>query len=112
KQNFAKHRVYHGLHKLNEEALDWLKRTGNYKEHNTIKKRPLDVFSLERQHLRLISNPIEDYFDINNISSITRSVRKDNTIWFDSNRYSVPLGTFHEIKEVAIKVTDDDYLTI
>jgi len=112
KQNFAKHRVYHGIHKWNEEALRWLKRTGNDKEHNTIKKRPVDVFSLERQHLRPISNPIEDSFDINNISSITRSVRKDNTVWFKSNRYSVPLGTFNHIKEIIVKTTDNNYLTV
>ena len=112
KHNFAKHRVYHGLDKWNEESLKWLERTGNYKEHNSTKKRPVEVFSLERLHLRPISSPIEGIFDPKITSSITRSVRKDNTIWFQSNRYSVPLGTFNKIKSVSIEQMDHNYLAI
>ena len=113
KQNFAKHRIYHGLDSWNEAGWNWLERTGNYKIHNTIKKRPIEVFTLEKQHLRPISSPIENYyFDSNHESSITRSVRKDNTIWYKSNRYSVPLGTFNKLKEVYIEITDDNYLLI
>src|SRR5690625_2744815 len=81
--------------------------------NNTTKKRPIEVFTLEKQHLRPISSPIENYyFDSNHESSITRSVRKDNTIWYKSNRYSVPLGTFNKLKEVYIEITDDNYLLI
>src|SRR5690606_4463170 len=37
--------------------------------------------------------------------SITRTVRKDNTIWYEGNRYSVPLGTYDGTsKEVGIRV--------
>jgi len=112
KQNFAKHRLYHGLDAWNEAGWKWLERTGNYKVHNTIKKRPVEVFTLEKQHLRPISSPTTNYLNSNYASSITRSVRKDNTIWYKSNRYSVPLGTFNKLKEVFIETTDDDYLII
>nr|WP_249365454.1 IS21 family transposase [Cytobacillus citreus] len=115
KDNFAKHRIYRGIDKWNEEGMAWLKRTGNYKIHNTTKKRPVDVFLLEKQHLRPISEstnrfPIDskNQFD----SSITRTVRKDNTIRYNSNRYSVPLGTFGKYPQVAISETDDGYLVI
>ena len=113
KQNFAKHRVYHGLDTWNEAGWEWLERTGNYKIHNTTKKRPAEVFTLEKQHLRPISTSIENYyFDNNDASSITRNVRKDNTIWYKSNRYSVPLGTFNKHQKVYIEVTDENYLLI
>jgi transposase len=112
KHNFAKHRIYYGLDTWNENGLKWLKRTGNYKHHNTTKKRPVEVFALEKQHLRPVSSPIENYFDSNNTSSIARTVRKDNTIWYKSNRYSVPLGTFHKSKQVHIETTDEEYLII
>jgi len=112
KQNFARHRIYHRLNSWNEEGWNWLERTGNYKHHNTTKKRPVEVFALEKQHLRPISLPIENYFDNNYESSITRSVRKDNTIWYKSNRYSVPLGTFHKMKQVYIEITDENNLLI
>src|SRR5690625_6490393 len=39
--------------------------------------------------------------------STTRSVRKDNTIWYKSNRYSVPLGTYNKMKQVRIQQLDN-----
>jgi len=45
-------------------------------------------------------------------SSISRTVRKDNTIIYLSNRYSVPLGTYQKGKKVSIEVTDENYLII
>lgn len=114
KNNFAKHRVYYGLDAWNESGWDWLERTGNYKIHNTTKKRPVEVFALEKQHLRPISRSLNNSIqDIESSgSSITRTVRKDNTIWHSSNRYSVPLGTFNKTKEVYIEIIDDLNLLI
>jgi len=113
KHNFSKHRVFYGLDSWNEASWKWLERTGNYKYHNTTKKRPVEVFTLEKQHLRPIS-PAIDNSHINgyHTSSISRSVRKDNTIWYLSNRYTVPLGTFHETEKVYIETTDDKFLVI
>ncbi|MDY0406602.1 IS21 family transposase [Virgibacillus sp. 179-BFC.A HS] len=112
KYNFAKNRLYYGLDAWNEAGWAWLERTGNYKIHHTTKKRPVEVFSLEKQHLRPISQRIDKYADNHYESSITRTVRKDNVIWYKSNRYSVPLGTFHRTKEVYIEVTDEGFLYI
>lgn len=113
KNNFAKHRLYYGLNKWNETAWEWLERTGNYKHHNTTKKRPIEVFTLEKQHLRPISNTIGNSIaNTNDVSSITRTVRKDNTINFLSNRYSVPLGTYHKTEKVIIESTEDNILKI
>lgn len=40
-------------------------------------------------------------------------MRKDNTIWYESNRYSVPIGTYDGTdKEVAVRVTEDNRLII
>lgn len=110
KHNFAKHRVYHNIDSWNEQGWQWLNRTGNYKIHNTTKKRPVEVFSLERQHLR----PVTKKIDIKNNyeTSITRCVHKDNTIRYLSNRYSVPLGTFGKHETVSIKENADNQLNI
>lgn len=110
KHNFAKHRLYYGLDKWNESGWNWLERTGNFKLHNTTKKRPAEVFTLEKQHLRPISSTI-DTFDVYK-TSITRSVRKDNIIWYKSNRYTVPLGTFQKTKHVYIETSDEELLLI
>lgn len=110
KHNFAKHRLFHNIDSWNEQGWKWLNRTGNYKHHNTTKKRPVDVFSLEKKHLR----PVIQNKSIKNTSedSISRSVHKDNTIRFLSNRYSLPLGTFNLYEKVSINVTDDKELII
>src|SRR5690606_26628302 len=99
KNNFAKHRIFHNIDSWNEQGIAWLKRTGNAKVHNTTKKRPVEVFALEKQHLRPIVNKINVH-PVKN--SISRSIRKDNTIRYLSNRYSLPLGSFHKYSEVYL----------
>lgn len=111
KKNFSNHRIFHNIVKWNEQSELWLERTGNGKVHNTIKKRPVEVFALEKQHLKPISNAINmaPKHDL----SIPRVVRKDNTVRYKSNRYSVPLGTYSDQeKTVYLTVTDDDRLII
>ncbi len=110
KKNFAKHRIYYNLDKLNEQVLDWLKRTGNGKMHNITKKIPAEVFLEEKKHLRPVPTTIS--IKLAN-GSISRLVRKDNTISFKGNRYSVPLGTYDGTeKYVKVYVEDKDMLVI
>lgn len=110
KHNYAKHRVFHNIDSWNEQGWDWLNRTGNYKVHNTTKKRPVDVFSLERQHLRPVTKKIDIKYNYEN--SISRSVHKDNTIRYLSNRYSLPLGTYGTYDTVCVKETEEKELII
>lgn len=109
KKNFAKNRIFHNIETWNERSNAWLERTGNGKVHNTTKKRPVEVFALEKQHLR----PVATKITLSSIdSSITRTVRKDNTIIYLSNRYSVPLGTYNKHKEVYIEATRENRLIV
>lgn len=106
KNNFAAHRKFTNLDRWNEDAWKWLERTGNYKVHNTTKKRPVEVFQEEKEHLRPITEKLNQYaFPV---SSITRRVRPDNTILYQSNRYSVPLGTYNKQKTVYISIKEED----
>lgn len=109
KGNFAKHRIFQNIDQWNESCISWLERTGNRKVHNTTKKRPVEVFTLEKQHLKPVIKEITTT-SIN--SSITRTVRKDNTIVYQSNRYSVPLGTYQKDKDVYIEITAENRLVI
>jgi hypothetical protein len=110
KKNFARHRVYYNLDKLNEQCLYWLKRTGNGKIHNTTKKIPAEVFLEEKKHLR----PVPTTITIKSTTgSISRVVRKDNTISYQGNRYSVPLETYNGMgKNVKVHVENKDTLVI
>lgn len=110
KKNFAKHRLYTTLDEWNEQGRLWLERRGNGRIHHTTKKRPVDAFQEEKQHLRpvrqLITVPaIDKPKPLNTDISITRVVRKDNTVLYKANRYSVPLGTYHDFgKDVHLYI--------
>ncbi|MFD1708558.1 hypothetical protein ACFSCZ_17945 [Siminovitchia sediminis] len=110
KGNFAKNRVFYQIDTWNEQCLAWLERKGNYQVHNTIKKRPLEVFALEKPHLRKVSSLLS--FESNHGSSITRTVHKDNIIKYQSNRYSVPLGTYepHGDNIVHVRIEEDELI--
>src|SRR5699024_4080019 len=56
KNNFAKNRVFYQIQQWNDSCLAWLERTGNKNVHNTTKKRPVEVFALEKQHLRPVTS--------------------------------------------------------
>ena len=116
KYNFAKHRIFSNLDAWNEQGLQWLERTGNGKVHHTTKKRPIEVFSLEKQHLRSPSSINTGHIDQakNTLNmSITRTVRKDNTVLYKSNRYSVPLGTYSPYgRVIRLTVEDESFLMI
>lgn len=101
KGNFLEHRIYVDDEILNSSLLDWLDRTANAKIHGTTKRIPAEVFQEERDYLRpLVSIPE------NQETYLCRTVRKDNTIIYDSNRYSVPLGTYTTNPEVNVEAKD------
>lgn len=108
KGNFADSRVFTTIDNWNERCLDWLERTGNSKVHGSTKKRPAEVFLLEKQHLKPVS--YLTFSEGSNGSSITRTVNKDNTVHYKSNRYSVPLGTYRPngLNKVALEMHKDD----
>lgn len=81
-------------------------RKGNGKRHNTTKQIPAKVFEKERKHL--FPDASRRYPLSNETETIKRIVRKDNTILYKANRYSLPLGTYSpEGKELLIHLTEN-----
>ena len=105
KNNFAKYRLYSELWQWEEEFKLWLSRCGNNKKHSITKKIPAEVFELEREYLTPISYENNNIIDDN---ILTRAVRKDNTVFYLGNRYSVPLGTYNLHKEVVLEVKENE----
>jgi transposase len=101
KQNYAAHRVFDSLELWNEGCIEWLNRTGNASIHATTKKVPAEVFKAEREYLQPIPTIINKPEN-----SLTRNVRKDNTVLYDSNRYRVPKGTYYPGREVELNIKD------
>lgn len=104
KNNFARYRIFTNIREFNEDCLAWLDRTGNAKIHGTTKKVPAEAFREEQKYLRPVP---ETNYKKTLKDSITRIVRKDNTIVYLTNRYTVPLGTYEPDKEVYIRIVED-----
>ena len=90
KNNFCKGRIYSTLEALNESAISWLERTANGKVHQGIKKTPQFEWIIEKEYLQEIKNN----FVITQPELPKYKVRKDNTIHYKSNFYTLPLGTY------------------
>lgn len=103
KHGFLENRVYPLDDEiLNKCGLDWLERTANAKIHGTTRKIPAEMFKEEREYLMPI--PVsDDYVE----AKIIRTVRKDNTVLYCSNRYTLPIGTYPNQKEIELSITDN-----
>jgi hypothetical protein len=103
KGNFMPNRKYTDIEAWNQSFEKWLIRTGNKKEHGTIKRRPVDVFTKEQEHLL----PLYGVAPAEIAEEKKRIVRPDNTVWYSMNRYALPPGTYSKTKEVFLTVEDD-----
>lgn len=106
KYNFARYRQYSEQWVWNEEFENWLHRTGNAKKHSITKRIPAEVFAIERGYLTPVSYEMKN--TDNNI--LLRKIRKDNTVMYEGNRYTVPTGTFGVHKEVQLETQGDELL--
>jgi len=90
KMNFLRGRKFISLDVLNHTVLEWLGRTANAKVHSTTRKIPHEEWLIEKQHLQvyqgLPQKPVSP--------KVAYNVRKDNTVSFRGNFYSLPLGTY------------------
>ena len=89
KKNFLKGRIYINIDLLNTSALGWLERTGNGKEHAGIKKIPSQEWIIEQPYLKPLKPGVVFKEELKRYK-----VRKDNTISYKSNFYTLPLGTY------------------
>ena len=99
KGNFMENRLFMGLGLWNQSFEEWLDRTGNKNVHGTTKRRPCDLFFQEQEHLR----PLLGVSPELPASDRERTVRKDNTILYHANRYSLPLGTYGKQAKVVVE---------
>ena len=105
KYNFARYRQYYEQWIWDEEFEQWLHRTGNAKKHSITKRIPAEVFEIERGYLIPVS-----YKEISDSNTVLRKIRKDNTVMFDGNRYTVPIGSFGVHANVQLEIQGDELL--
>lgn len=104
KQNFLYNRVFHDLETLQQQVLDWLRRTANFLPHHRTHSAPCEQWIIEKGYLQSWC-PIGLIFGF-----ISCYVRKDNTLCYCGNYYSLPQGTYRgrnslvQIREVVGKL--------
>lgn len=90
KYGFLRGRIYQNDVQLNQSGVDWLNRTANAKEHAGTKKIPAAEWVIEQRYLiPLRPKPGNSTITVNKYK-----VRKDNTINYKSNFYTLPIGTY------------------
>lgn len=107
KQNFLAGRYFKDLETLNQEAHAWLSRTANALPHGTTRKVPAREMEEEATYL----HPWHPIF-IEEQAYMPYTVRKDNTISWKSNFYSLPLGTYKGRGTRVLVGMDDKELVI
>jgi transposase len=98
KGNFMENRLYMGLDIWNRSFEEWLIRTGNGKTHGTTKRKPAEMFAEEQEYLL----PLYGRTTAEISEEMDRQVRRDNTVLYKSNRYTVPYGTYGKDKNVIL----------
>lgn len=98
KYNFLRGRVFKDIDSLNEEAIAWLERTGNGHVHATTRLVPADEFEIERTYLL----PYNNNLVIPESKARRYVIRKDNTIAYRGNFYTLPAGSYNEYKYVEL----------
>lgn len=104
KQNFLYNRTFHNIETLNDEVLGWLGRTANHLPHGVTRKPPHSELIKEGPYLT-------PYLPLTpqSVSLSTYAVRKDNTISFKGNFFSLPLGTYKgKETQVALQIQGED----
>lgn len=91
KYNFLRGRVFTDIDTLNEESSGWLERTGNGCVHASSKLVPSEVFKEEQGYL----SPYNGTPTPVKVEMKAYYVRKDNTVNYKGNYYTLPTGTYH-----------------
>jgi hypothetical protein len=105
KQNFLYNRTFYNIDTLNEQGLGWLGRTANALPHSFTKKEPAAELIIEQPFLK----PYVPH--IPKAITLTYTVRKDNTISYKSNLYSLPLGTYRgKSSQVTVQVDQGELI--
>lgn len=110
KNNFLAGRTYANIESLNDEAVGWLSRTANAKVNGTTRLIPAEEFKKEQPRLSHYAEDMEEP----EMEAREYSVRKDNTLLYHSNFYSLPLGTYagQGTKVMVVRNVDNDELEI
>jgi transposase len=101
KRSFLPGRSFDGLSDLEDQWQKWLGEVADVKEHETTRRRPVDLWKEEQGHLQ----PIGRQSFLTEPAYRVQPVYEDGFVKVLGNRYSVPSS--HHGAEVKIRVTEE-----
>ena len=108
KQNFLYNRTFYNIETLNDEATGWLGRTANLLPHAFTQKAPYGEWIIEKDFLKPHLAHVPKAAPLASVYT----VRKDNSISYKSNLYSLPLGSYKGRGTAVSVYTEADILII
>ncbi len=108
KKNFLRGRLFKSISQLNQEALAWLSRTANAKVHSATRRIPSAEWEIEKGYLHTVNEKAVKP----DVDFTTYNVRKDNTVAFKGNFYTLPTGTYQGSKTTVLLSEVDGQLNI
>lgn len=109
KYNFLRGRRFSSLEVLQQEAVDWLQRTANAKEHATTRLVPHAEWLIEQPYLKPCL-PLPSSAPV--VAGRPYHVRRDNTVSYRGCLYSLPLGTYQGPNTTVQLEVDDRQLLL
>lgn len=107
KYNFLRGRIYFDIHVLNGQAIEWLQRTANAKIHAITHLVPAKEWIIEKTDLKPLREPF-----VPMESTRPYKARKDNTVGFNGNFYTIPVGTYKGPDTLIFLIRQSDDLII
>lgn len=107
KRNFLYNRTFSDIDLLNAEAVAWLHRTANDLPHSFTQKRPVQQWETEKPFLRSfhpLNLPVPQ--------AVAYTVRKDNSISYKGNLYSLPYQTYQGRGTKVLLAVRDNQLVV
>jgi transposase len=105
KQNFLYNRTFTDVETLNDQAAGWLSRTANVSVHNRTRKVPFYEWQTEKTYLKPYL-PVELQYEPYH----PYHVRKDNTIAYKGNFYTLPQGSYKNKDTVVLVRAEEEKL--
>ena len=101
--NLLNGRTFTSLEHLNEMAMRWLAETADVRVHRETKRRPIDLFEEEKQHL--LALPAMPY---DTARVLYRTVDPEGHIAYLQNFYSVPWQRIGEL--LPVRITENELI--
>jgi transposase len=101
KRSFLPGRSFDSLGDLQDQWQKWLRDVADAKQHETTRRRPLELWKQEQPHLQ----PIAKQSFLTQAAYRIQSVYEDGFVKVLGNRYSVPSS--HHGAQVKVRVTEE-----